>query len=1467
MSVPNVSNGLRLLTGPKGHDKATGVLASKYKRLAKRIERQNGSAIRKFFWSGVRQIPRPTIPHILRNSKKTAPAKLLDFKRGATSTPAKPKTPIQGDKSQRNKNPEVLEKNLSGKKKEQSLGSVEEETARNGRKTNTVSARNEAQGKTHREILDRKSNQESVESRFDESDAVSIRRAVNLEFPDVARLVSDNNDLENERERFTKLLIGLRQQEGVAPKKRVKVTGAFLRAIARSTLMPGADEKDLTQKALKQMKMGCVLLSYISKGGIEMDRALIKINTDLPEVRAVIAQQRKSYYLDLATTRFVHNFENQLIKELKQEYEKSPGGGLLNYKHYELKKLLHSDDLKEKFDKYLAWAKGVAKAKEDYEDQRDRVARVLGKKGLQEVEKALRIAKHGIRIIDLSGIDEDANGTEPKNNEFLSQERTSKIVKELSGGKESGAFQIVRLLECQKKYQKKKSVKALYDFEKEEEKPHIDSKESGRNGVGNRASNDLKEEKRLKEFFGAIAGRKKNVKDELEKLGYNRDVIEVKKIVGLAEKGLSGPGDLISVQERFKKTNYIFRDKTIQKGARSQLHKNTNALAKQIYYKVRTDAQRLYDETYGSGHHGATESERADRGLRGVNSAITRALFGGSDQDGSNLFRDALEEEKKLYLFRRDKKEKLLTQRTTIKDRVSKNEKILNTSIKALYKKLKESEPEKAKKIIAVSQLNTKDGLDCAKLIVKALKLNEKSNGADANKKNELDKVLKSLANYDLKTFQGSSAWYDRLPSRLTKRIHGLNADFIEELRDADIGKAARALVFLKDEAPREEKRLQREVDKLALEQVKALRRRASSAPGMFNAVYRIIHAAVIENMSGDQRTDPQEARLNATYNVKGIRSEILNTLTLWGMNVKEFEAEIDHVLGDVVDGKNLSPVKKDIDNHDFSELLNFDEQQQHFSSKLAGELPFLRQGYSRNVPTPSKEKKEVQSFGKSASNYWMHRREITNVIREDFRALFSELRPGEKYDFAAGFEYGFNSRKLPLDSATVSRIRGRVSMAVQNRMRVEVGEDGSYKICGIGEQNLGTRGDIEIAPSLLGDPENRVVKYLSPYLRLGFKAELQLNHARGKGYSITFPPGEEGKAAAIELVMSAIDQEKPSAHVFELADYITTFLGKTTKTSQKIGGFSLIGGSMKWGNLVDRDERKIATGSVDKQELGSDGFAGIKRERITKVDEHEDVDKKVIETEGVTDWSLEEGLGWYFHFWSVPGYVMSKVMEEIGFRQFMDDSFNNKGVVPEEEARGLWDGARAQMLTNDVIRRFIKSKYKTINKRKIEYKKTGINREILTSSQISATTILSGKRTLAAIIGEIKGEDNTNWELLCSKEKEVSNLFKLEKLPELKNAKFEVFYRLSPGKISEYNEFISEAIHHREVNEIKKAKKLEHEAKLLLRDRKNYILDSISMLQTNAYSASKFRGTATLAHRKRLGEMTATRTVAKIKF
>ncbi|MDX8355117.1 hypothetical protein [Cognatiyoonia sp. IB215182] len=1304
--------------------------------------------------------------------------------------------------------------------------------------------------------------------------------AVDLALPDVAIALRDrpgsdaqrllNNDsaidiyatIEQKRSEFAERLSGIRQQVGVDPKDRAKVTGAFLHAIADSTLITDAEKKirktETTQiaakTALRQIEVGSELLLAVSTGNAIMDTALTTMNTDLPEVRAVLSQLRENYYADVAAFRFVAQLGGQdkryvgflkKLDQIKQAHSNHPNSPPPEMTRHDLAKRL-PENLRLELEQHVSIAKLAAKARDAYDVQRARMFRSLGLEQGQRAEKALNIAARGIEVIDLSTLDNDEQPAPQTERRFLDEESTIRAIKSLSRGNKEGAFQIARFAACM------------------EELVALETQVLGYNSLYLDPDHVFSSQ-----MIMQVTGL---TDKDIEQLGYDQTQVPFTRenMVRLGETGLNNAKEAQGILKKiYSATNKTLGDRSNQVALLARLDHETRVMAEQIHSDVTTDAQLMYDFVGEGTDTNVSALERRTRAFRGINGAIQEALFG--DPNLQNPFAVALKHEGGAFDDAEQRKLPLLAQKAGyehgIKDRMAvlaratDNARVLNP--------------------------DTKSGLTCAKLIMKALHLNEKLNLIDEElaalprprnaaqesefeiygriqneTRRELDRTQRRLAGFDENAFRVASGRQRRLG-----RFDAPSIQHLEAFRDA-----AEAIVFIKETAPKQLKDLQAKIDNEKRAQIIALDRRASSAPGMFNAVYRMIHTAVIEHMSPDQRVDPPEGHLNAVYNMAGKRDEILETLTTWGMDVDAFACEIDYVLGQPIDGGILSTVKNDIRNHSFFELLNFDEEGLPSTPHWSTKLPFLLQGVMGRKPTMSEVGKDLRGAYHLMDNYWNNKRQIDNVLREDFESLFSVLRPGEKYDLAAGYQHEINTRKIPLDPTASIRMRVRASRSFQERLRVEVNQDGGYKISGLSAWQLGTRSDIEIAPSLLPDAEGvPVLEHLNPYTRIGPKAEGRLHYGRSNGYTITFPPGEAGKTAAIQLLMKATEQEKPSAHVIEMADHVAVVSGRDNQQRARAGMMGLFGVAMNAGNAVNRDESQVNTGSTDQQGIGHEHFSGINWQRVQKFEEHENVDGKTVKTELVYEHKLYTDLEIYRTYWTGIGIGTAAAMEASGVRAAMDRTFNDGDT---EKPSGQWDGAAGTALTEDNWLTTHLS-VKTTNKRQIDFDKVGRDgRELLRNSQLSETTALGGskylvgkeKKTLVAVVGRLLS-DEANKAILDSRKEELLGLFKLAEHDALKGAKVVTTYRLSDEKIKLYNNLNTEAQELRNQGYTVQASALEQDAKKLLKERENYTLGSISIVQDSNQSAAKFRGAGMVFHRKRLAEVSTERLVAKVEF
>ncbi|MEL7388407.1 MAG: hypothetical protein AAFN76_01390 [Pseudomonadota bacterium] len=1275
-----------------------------------------------------------------------------------------------------------------------------------------------------------------------------ILLAVDLAFPDVALALHHRpgtdgdllinkespdrvfSQIQQKRRAFAKQVSELRQQADAEPKDRAKVTGAFLYAVANSTLITGLKGKTQdgmgwsseAKTALQQIDIGNELLSAISTGNAMMDTALTTINTDLPEVRAVLRQQRQNYYADVAASRFLAKLKRDdkgkykeslnKLDQLKLKYKGHFLTSPADMTRYEVAAIIPKD-LRPKFESLLRNARSAAQAREAYETQRIRMFRSLGIEQGQRAERALNIAARGIEIIDLSTLEDDSTLSEPADRQFLDRQSTINTIKGLARGNKAGAFQIARFAACIEEMVKLETEALGYNS------LHLDPEL-------------IFDSETVLEVTGLT-------EKDVRKLGY--DLKQVSNINdNLARLGETGLNNAKEAKRALKKVYTAARktlsDRSNQDALKSKLDKETRLLAEQIHADLMTDAQLMYQVTHHHVYKKVSPLGRRIAALRGINGAINEALFDGPNKANSKLFKGALEKEQSNYADAEIRKLELLHEKADEEARIKKEMTRLAS----------------ATSDVRVLDPGTRSGVACARLILKALALDKGQRERGKDNSRELRRTLQRLAGFDQEAF--------RILSKKQRRIGKFEVPEIERLEK--LRDAAEAILYLKVEAPFELKAIQSEIDDQTLQQLKALDRRASAAPGMFNAVYRMIYAATIEHMSPEQRVDPPEGQLNAVYNMASKKDDIQDTLRTWGMDVNAFRIEIDYVLGQRIDGQALSTIRNDIRSYNFSDLLGFRDERLTSARHWTTKLPFLLQSFVGREPSLSEVGEDFRGAYKQMGNYWNNKRQIDNILREDLESLFGVLRPGEKYDLAAGYQIEINTRKIPLDPTTTIRIRVRASRAFHNRLRVDVNEDGSYTISGLSEWKLGTRSDVELAPSLLPDSEGiPVLEHLNPYTRLGLKAEGRLHYGRGTGYSITFPPGEAGKTAAIELLMKATEHEKPSAQVIEMADHVAIISGRTNQQRARMGFMGLFGAALTAGNSTYRDESGPRTGLNGEQGPGHEHFSGVNWERVQKFEEHENIDGKTVKTEVVYEQKVYTDLELYGTYWSGVGIATAGLAEITGWRAATDERSNDGGTGAHgSDAVSPTAITEINRITNHV-------KIKKTNKRKIQFDKIGNDgRELLKNSELSETTTLNGRQTLLAVIGQIV-EDKENKMILDSRIQVVRDLLKLADQPELENASFEVTYRLSDEKIKIYNDLNTEARNLRGLGYSVQAQELEQEAKRLLKDRKNYTLGSISILLSSSQSTAKFRGAGMVIHRKRLAEVSTERLVAMVEF
>ena len=635
-------------------------------------------------------------------------------------------------------------------------------------------------------------------------------------------------------------------------------------------------------------------------------------------------------------------------------------------------------------------------------------------------------------------------------------------------------------------------------------------------------------------------------------------------------------------------------------------------------------------------------------------------------------------------------------------------------------------------------------------------------------------------------------------------------------------------------------KELQKEIDQSHTKQIDILNHRAKQAPALFNAVNRIIFAAVIDNLPTHAQPDLLANELDIAFHVAENRNEIVQTLTNWGFPVDEFGPEIDHALSNPVDSKVMGRLRDDTKKLSFAQLF------------ALADLP-------SNKPSLKKTKGDLYTFLTT-------RHGIDSEIRDDFRQIFNALAPGASYDMKRITNVRARTWKVPLDPSTTVRVRARCEVARLKNLSMGVDNAGAFRISTQSGVDLLARLDGEVTPLIsevtdLTDEAPGIFNR-ALYLRLGIKASIQGGLGAEGGHEVVFPATEQGREDAIKLLMALTEKEKISVRLLESSSNIMSTSKVKGSAKASLAGAAIFGVSNPFSKLAGSKADDLSmpynsdnTGATNAADLGIEGHLGVERGKVWNYKKQENANIKTIsyETESTKKFYSYREL--YYSTFTVLGQATSAGMHLTGIQNAADENLQNR------DGDGRYNGGNAMGYG-------IHSKQDAIwsatahESRKYEYAKTGSGEhDILERARM--TKIMDSRHLIKMInaIKEMEVDETTASALPQSAER----LLELAATHNLKNTVFHVSYQLKPENVKTINALNMRAMRLRSEGESTLAKELERTANEIRNDSENYQAEKITLLQTSGSSSKRVPLNAMVGRVELKSEFAATRVLAEI--
>lgn len=1206
--------------------------------------------------------------------------------------------------------------------------------------------------------------------------------------------------LEKLHDTFAAKLSAARLRLAGPPEERAKVTGRFLKAIADSPLVQEA------ASPAEKLGMATEILSALSKGDGSMMRAAAVLNTNTPETRAVLTGLRARHYADVAALRFVAQLDDnytdlithlKAIGRAKDERTSNPIGAL---SFMDIEASL-PDPLKADFGTCLRHAKEAAQARDAYETQKERTIRALGLAQAEKAEAALlwRLAggRHG-------------TAAQPGRHIAGDHENVVGMVRAMADKSRPAAFQIAKLGLC---------IERL---------AQADRRVVGFNQFGLKDGQSF-DAAMIMDVTGVT-------QQDAGKLGYIPDDVDnfAQNLARLGDTGLRNVGEAAQALRKVHgAAQGVLKNRDVQDNLRADLDHQTRALASLIRNGISHDAI----ETLRSHAADVVISPEAQtarlQAFRGIGAAVFEALFKG--ESGTSALGFELGTLKQTFRQTSARLVGLGKQLSDLEGAVNRQQAVLA------------AQDGDGRGI----NLEKSAGLQSAKLILQALALQtayerRATNDDDAapwlrNVEDGMRRDLLAERDAILHRLKGLNPEKLRRPWYAGSVFHRGRTPTIDDLRG--LADAAKAVVFLRETAPRERASIQNEISNLRHTRDDVIDTRFRAAPCLFATVNRIIRTAIIEHMPADAKPDIAEGQLHPVYDMTDQRDAIVDTLTDWGLDTEAFAPEIDDALAYPIDSRVLRRWEADARNGSFADLLEIP----------APDIP--------GVVGQSRIDKISGAFS-GMYDFLANKRRINAQVRAELGALFDTLPKGSKFDIKAGTEYTINTRRIPLDPTATARLRARCAFALMGAFQVEVGSKGEYKIAGLSGAAVKAGLDFELSAKLV-NLEIGAKKRAVADIRVGARVGGDLSAERYKGVEFVFPPGKTGKAQAIDFIMALTEDKPPSARMFEMADSVMDF--SRNRKGHKIGteAFARAEVSITSKPLFDEDDGPVSSGAQDKHGAGVEATMGAARKGKRKDERRENLDTTIVKSEHKAIIEVKARTALYARTYTALGIGTSAAIRGSGLQDVADARFN-------DGSKGQWDGGAATT-PMDVASLGVTQSITTTRKTKFEYSKMGTDgQEWLKKAELKELTdggpTTRMKDTLQAIFS------GDTLEALAPEDREetraqIRNMMKEMGRIGFSNAMFQVTYQLKPAKMALVNTLQHDAQVFRASGAKMKAAALDLTAKRILDDRENYKADKIALLDKTYTKSVTNRGNAMVARIDKTSQVESERTVVAVKL
>ncbi|WP_373636593.1 hypothetical protein [Yoonia sp. BS5-3] len=899
---------------------------------------------------------------------------------------------------------------------------------------------------------------------------------------------------------------------------------------------------------------------------------------------------------------------------------------------------------------------------------------------------------------------------------------------------------------------------------------------------------------------------------QIAELGYNADSDDpAAKLVGFANAGVVSVKDLQAMQGRLvNSSRRVLKTTAIQYQAKKDLNQKTMGLLARIQDEAAADAADVYYRELGHGPD-PNDVTLAKQQAFGKVGEVISGYKKQADPDSPGQFiltpfGANLDASKATFDAKGVDGIEFLRQRKRVLDEIS------NTN----------SVPDPGELNWESVKWKNKYVRGNAERVQKALEAHE------AGRMDEYNRLTAELAGLDVGTMLR--------PHWTKRRALSYPRPSLAELKS--MGKAADRIVLSKrlDD-------IDKRIDRNLASQVTILKDRARSAPSLFNAVNRMIYAAIIDKLPENWETELRDGNFEPRFVVYEKRHEIEELLQSWGLDVTEdFRPEFEHALALPVDSDVLGDMKTDMEKYSFKELL---------------EGPAEAEGYS------------FYKASRDLSRWWTKRRDLTEQMRDDFTELFGRLTPGEEYDLMSGVGVGLDSWKFPLDPASFFRLRGRLDISGIDRFRIKVDDDGSYKIQASFGGKVKFTGDLELLPvvSELGDAAGEFFeKSQVAYARVGARITASGAREVTNGIELQFAADDAGRQNAAKLLTALIEGTRPAASVLEPA----TNIAKVRRRKNDVQGKAALMGMFGAGTPAvagDGNPNGTRTAARNIVDAGIELQAGYER---TGGWSKETAENSQMYDVSYTREVKHRFFGYREFYYAVPTIFSAinwGVMTGSGAQRELDERVQNN------DGNGRYNPGDIHAGYGDSSKDFAeKSFWTSVDKKSRSYKKVGEDsRTVLTSAKI--TSYLDGAKSkdkmaaVASVLPQSLRDILNDQDGSTEKQNLVDELTKVFKPLEdhdLKDTIFQVNYELHPEKLS-IVQHLEETIFVLESKNLKHlAKSVRNEVAAILKDKENYTVPKITLLQKSTHETEKNRVNTLVVKAKLTTEVKSSRVLAE---